>query len=356
MAFAGGVGIAERIQEAAKDASGLRFDELMAMALYDPEGGYFSKSSQRAGRQGDFMTAPSTSPMFGQCIANWIRRLPGPIENLVEIGAGDGTLAQNMRESLDRPVLAHHLVEIGATNRAALAKRFAHDARPPLLYAQVADLPAAIGAGVLVANELFDNIPVRRVMQTDGLNEIRVRWLRGRFEEILVPAPAELHDYFRSQGVQLRAGQTAEVCLEAPRLLKDAVARLQRPRHVLLFDYGAVASHLYAVEAFPQGSLECHRRHGKDRNYYQDLGDKDLTAHVNFTALAQVLEDEGFEVEPLQRQARFLLEHGLGELMKANLEGTGDPVERAQAHLRARQLLHPEAMGDDFQVLVAHDA
>lgn len=353
----GAVTLTERIQEAARGRDGLRFDEYMERVLYDPDGGYFASAADRAGREGDFVTAPESSPEFARSLAHHLAKAagedpPDPF-HILEVGAGRGTLAKQLSAALDdaepRVRAEFHLVERSAAARDAAAQAVP-DAHA---YPGITDVPRDLDAHAFVANELFDNLPVRRVMQGDGLMEIRIRYVRGRFEEVLVDAPDDLVDYFDSQGVRLRSGQTAEACLEAPRLMVRILDRLSTTAYVVVVDYGDEAARLYAHDRFPNGTLACHRRHGTDRAYYEDLGEKDLTAHVNFTPLIQVLEDAGFTVQDLRTQAQFLLDTGLVDRMAETEADRRDPFDRMQRLMRAKHLFHPEAMGESFRVLTA---
>jgi SAM-dependent MidA family methyltransferase len=354
------VTLTERLAKEAKRPPGIRFDRFMGLALYDPDDGYYATSAARAGPKGDFVTAPELSPIFAECLSVFLDR---PLEGsgpyrLLEVGAGAGTLAKAMRKAMEGSRhardLVHHLVERGGASRAKLEKVFAEPIEHGVVvvHGTLDDLPSTLERGAFVANELFDNLPVRRVMQTDRLMEILVRWRRGRFEESLVDAPEELVRYFEDQSVRLRSGQTAEVCLEAPALLGSAIDRFAAGCDVVLVDYGDEAERLYAADAFPNGTLACHRRHGTDRAFYEDVGRKDITAHVNFTMLRRTLEERGFEVPPLKTQAEFLLENDFAKRMVESQERTRDPFERVQQALRAKQLFHPEAMGEAFRVLV----
>jgi SAM-dependent MidA family methyltransferase len=140
--------------------------------------------------------------------------------------------------------------------------------------------------------------------------------------------------------------------MQAPDLLARLVARFDTC-HVVIVDYGDEARTLYAPERFPNGTLACHRRHGSDRAYYEDVGAKDITAHVNFTALASTLADQGFTVDTLRSQATFLIDNGLIDQMAATKADAVDPFERMQSLMRAKQLFHPDAMGESFRVLTA---
>lgn len=352
--------IIARLLKNAGSAKRLRFDQFQDVVLYDPENGYFSHSSERAGRGGDFLTSPETSPLFAQCIAHALEadasHLGADEFHLVEIGAGRGTFALDLWNALRfRPLskkILFHLVERSDAARATWDHTLEEiPARQRHAYASEADLPVGPWeVGALFANELFDNIPVRRVMQTERLQEIVLRVRPSGVREELVEAPIELAAYLEAQGARLAVGQSAEVCLEAPKLLSRLVARFRRGS-VIIIDYGDEAKYLYHPEAFPHGTLAANRGHASHTDYYRDLGMQDLTSHVNFTSLNETLEAAGYKRLFFGTQSKFLLEHGLAELLQERLSKTTDDFERLRLSQRAKQLYHPEAMGDAFRVL-----
>jgi SAM-dependent MidA family methyltransferase len=122
---------------------------------------------------------------------------------------------------------------------------------------------------------------------------------------------------------------------------------------VIVIDYGDEAKHLYRAESFPHGTLAANRGHATHTDFYRDLGSQDLTAHVNFTPLLETLEAAGYKRLFFGTQSRFLLDNGLPERLQEKLSKTTDEFERLRLAQRAKQLYHPEAMGDAFRVLHA---
>lgn len=348
------------LQEGVEADGTLGFDRFMETVLYHPELGYFARHPERAGRRGDFLTAPEASPLFAECVAQWVERLwqtlGKPEFHLVEAGAGRGTLALGLLESVPEPLrqrLRLHLVERGAAPRRALKERF--EGRqgdvPVQTYRDVAELPAHFEAGVFVANELFDNLPVRRIMRADGWKEIRLRPRRGRLEELLRPAPAELVDAALAAGLRLAEGQSAEVSPNAVPVLATALGRLDRGG-LLVFDYGGEAGEI-SGDAAPQGTLRAHRRHAATGDLYAALGEQDITAHVNFTPLRAAAEAQGFAPCRLEAQAQFLLGTGLLERLEARLARAADEFERLKIGQSSKWLYHPDLVGEGLRVLYA---
>lgn len=349
-----------RLRALAGRSNRLRFDAFQRIALYDPDFGYFSRSARRAGRDGDFLTSPEVAPLFAEVLARVVSADAAALSadefHLIEVGAGRGNLARDLWEALRFDPLGRrirfHLVETSAAARAEHVATLAglpHDRWTS--YADVAGLPT-FPAGAIIANELFDNLPVRRVMMAESLKEIVVHVRKDGLREELVAAPVELTAYLEAQGVRLSVGQTAEVCLEAPQLLATLLGRLGRGS-VLIIDYGDEAKHLYAVERFPHGTLAAHRGHTTHTDFYRAPGDQDLTSHVNFTPLIETLEAAGYRRLFLGSQMRFLLDHGLTDVLDRRLKRAKDDFERLRWNQWAKQLYHPEAMGEAFRVLHA---
>jgi SAM-dependent MidA family methyltransferase len=336
----------------------VRFDRFMETVLYHPELGYYARSESRAGRQGDFLTSPEVAPLFGECVAAWIEEVwsgggrPSPF-HVVEAGAGRGTLAAAVAAATTGELAPHirfHLVERGAAPRGALEERMRADARVRV-YASVDVLPARLGAGVFVANELFDNLPVRRLMMADGWKEIHVRISGRRLREELLPAPEPLVAQARAHGLALSEGQSGEVSEGAVPLLESILSRFTTGG-LLLFDYGGEAAEM-SGDAAPNGTVAAHRGHAAHPDLYSDLGGQDVTAHVNFTPLRQAAERLGYGPCHFATQAQFLLERGLPERLVARVDAEPDPFERLRLSQFAKQLYHPEAMGESFRVLYA---
>lgn len=354
--------ILARLGKSAGKSKRLRFDEFQEIALYDADLGYFAQRRHPAGREGDFITSPEISPIFAQVLARVIERDAAALDaddfHVVELGAGRGALARDLWDALRSTPLARrirfHLVERSAPARATWPETLRSvPASQWAPYASDQDLPATRwAAGALLANEVFDNLPVRRVMQTQTLQEIVVRVRRTGLREELVPAPVELGAYLEAQGVRLAVGQAAEVCLEAPGLLSRLLARFHRSAAIVV-DYGDEAKRLYDPSRFPNGSLAANRGHATHTDYYRDPGTQDLTAHVNFTPLLATLEAAGLRTLFFGTQTRFLLDHGFAESLQARLERTRDDFERLRLATRAKQLYHPEALGEAFRVLHA---
>jgi SAM-dependent MidA family methyltransferase len=214
-----------------------------------------------------------------------------------------------------------------------------------------AELPANISAGCILSNEMFDAMPVHRVIQKGKLHEINVGCTEEIFADqisnVLSPGISE---YFECQEIKLVEGQHAEVNLAACKWISDAARRLNRG-YLLTIDYGYPARELYNPRRM-QGTLLAYRDHKVSENYYAAPGEQDLTAHVNFTALEIWGKDAGLETLGLVPQSRFLVSLGRKNEFADLYDAGQSETDRVRARLQLSSLIHPEGMGETFQVFI----
>ncbi len=344
-------------------ASGpLTFARFMAIALYDPQRGYYRVAADRPGRDGDFLTAPELHPIFGAAIARQLdevwQRLgrPSPFV-LREYGAGSGTLAAAIVAGLqaDQSGLADALVydpvEINEIRRAEILLRLG-----PLIHA-----PGATGqtpfSGAIVANEFLDALPVHRVELRDGrLRERFVDWDEATARLVERPgAPSidALAQRLEQDGVALAEGQVAEICLELEPWLAEVAGDLQDGL-VLVIDYGHPAGALYDP-ARAGGTLRAYAGQRAHADPFIAVGRQDLTAHVDLTALESGAQARGLELLGEVSQAELLLGCGLEELVDRVRSNPGTSMEQWLALRSAiARLLDPAALGGFRAVLLGH--
>jgi SAM-dependent MidA family methyltransferase len=215
-----------------------------------------------------------------------------------------------------------------------------------------AEVPAHIAAGCFFSNELVDALPVHRVLMDGGvLKEIVVDFRDGRFVDLVAPvSTCAITEYFAAQGITLCEAQHAETALEACDWISEIGRRLHRG-YVLTIDYGHPASDLFD-EHHMRGTLLAYQNHRASEEFYASAGEQDLTAHVNFTALESWGKRSGLETAGFTSQTAFLLSLGQANEF-ADLYGEGQTeAERTKARLQFKTLIHPEGMGERFQVLV----
>lgn len=339
----------------------LSFSKFMELCLYHPECGYYMSSRQRIGRKGDFFTSSSVHALFGQLIARQLHQmweiLGRPADFVIaEQGAGEGHLALDILNALETDfpqfysVLHYSMVEISADNCARqlnLLLKHQH----AISWCQQGDLAGMIGC--YLSNELIDAFPVHLVEKRAGkLLEVCVTVESGTFQEILRDPPThELANYLEWVGVEIVEGNRAEINLAAPLWIGNVAGLLQRG-FVLTIDYGYLAKELYAPWR-TTGTLMSYCQHTIGENPYIRIGEQDLTAHVDFTALIKAGEACGLKQLFYGDQCKFLL--GLG-FVDALLQAQAREIEphRAQAlRLTLKNLILPDGgMGEIFKVLI----
>jgi SAM-dependent MidA family methyltransferase len=301
-------------------------------------------------------------PIFGRLLARQLAQMwellgsPRPFL-VVEAGAGVGRLAGHILDFAARALPAFYAaldyvaVERSAARRAEHAARLASHAAAGRVSSD-AEIPAAIPYGCIFSNELLDALPAHRVvMERGAFREICVGIEDGHFiEGLRAPSTPLLAQYFHEQGITLQEGQQAEVCLEARRWIENAGRALGRG-FVITIDYGHQAHVLYG-EQHNRGTLLGYRDHAVTENILDAPGEQDLTAHVNFTALDLWGRGAGLEQAGLVTQSQFLVALGRANEFGDLYEPGQTEIEKLRARLLLKNLIHPEGLGEKFQVLI----
>jgi SAM-dependent MidA family methyltransferase len=339
--------LTDRLRDRIVREGPISFADFMAAALYDPEAGYYARGTA-IGEPGDFVTSPHVSPAFAATLARVFavdaETLPGPVD-FVEVGAGEGRFLEDFAQALRVLAPSVHArlrltaVEASAAGRGAIAARSVEP--PPRILSSVEELAEGSVSGWIFSNELFDALPVVRVMGSEeGLRELRVGLENGRFVWVAAPAGETLSRHLAAQGVVLSPGQKGEISpalADVQRLLARALAR----GWLVAFDYGHPARILYHPFARPEGTLAVHMGGRRGGDPLEDPGAHDLTAHVNWDVLLSAGEAEGLHTDRLARQGAFLVEAGIFDFARSDAE-----------KWRIFRLVDPEGMGEEISVLV----
>jgi SAM-dependent MidA family methyltransferase len=354
--------LAAMIEDRIRAQGPITFAEYMDACLYHPEHGYYTRAQQQPRR--DYFTSVDTGPLFGRLLGRQFHemweQLGRPDEfMLAETGAGVGTLAAQILDfAADEfpkfyAALQYLAVERSAARRAAQAEALrTHLAGRHFAMASVA--PAEIPCGCIFSNELFDAMPVHRlVREGHDLRELYVALgPNGLCEQTGPLSSAALGEYFSGQGIALEESQQAEVNLQACDWIEDAGKRLRRG-FVLTVDYGHDASELYD-QRHMRGTLLAYQRHRATEDFFRAPGEQDLTAHVNFTALDRWGERAGLIRTGFASQSNFLMalarRSDFADLQSERMSES----EQARARLLFKTLIYPEGMGETFQVLIQH--
>jgi len=350
------------------------FARFMELALYHPDWGYYLSPVRRPGRPGDFLTAPETHPFFGITLARQIaecwERLDRPAPFVVrEHGSGIGALAWDVIAGLSketpqcRAVLQYRLVETNPHRLAQALAGFAEGGLGDVVRAE--EIPRDADpepiTGVMLANEVADAFPVHRLIWRGGrLREGWVVWAGDRFAEeegdlSQEAAAGDPEGMLRDHGISLVEGDRIEISPAAAAWFASAARGLRRG-YAIVIDYGYPASELYRAHRLA-GTVRAHRGHTVIDDPFTHVGEQDLTAHVDFSALRRAGESEGLTFAGQTNQGAFLASLEMGDLLVAL---GNDPQTSLPEYLAAQaatlRLIDPGGMGRFGVLIMARDA
>ena len=346
-----------------RDSGGaIPFSRYMELVLYAPGLGYYSAGARKFGAEGDFVTAPELGPTFAQCVANAaapvLRELAGDTV-FFEIGGGSGAFAEAALKhfsAIDALPTHYWLLEPSADLRERQQARL-REALVPEVFARCRWLdgpPEEKWRGVLFANEVLDALPTPRFVVHEGevYEEHVVLAADGAFMRVDQPGDALLRGAVRhvehDNEAPFAEGYRSEILPQLPYWIQ-AVGGLLSDGVMLFVDYGYPRREYYLPER-RDGTLVCHYRHRAHDDPFFLPGLQDLTAFVDFTALAESGVNAGFDLAGYCSQASFLINHGLQERLEA-IETEGDEAERYRLHQEIKRLTLPGEMGERFQVM-----
>lgn len=343
----------EVIIQKIKTEGPISFHDFMGMALYYPKLGYYNTYKDKIGPDGDYYTSPNLTPLFGTLIGVQLEEMWKNLgENpftVVELGAGTGLLCHDILDYLKTNEKLYHSLNyyIVEQSPAMREKERAHLYEKITWFNSLDELPEIIGC--FLSNELFDNIPVHKVEMTDELMEVFVDYNAIGFKEVLMTGNKNLSNYLTDLNVVLPKNFRTEINLDAISYIKEIASRLKKG-YVITIDYGYESNELYH-EQRSNGTLLCYHKHKTNSDPYIHIGEQDITAHVNFSALSHWGLMNGLEICGLTSQANFLLSLGFMDYQK-NQEMTDDNIVKAakQGALLIHTLL--VEMGTKYKVLI----
>jgi SAM-dependent MidA family methyltransferase len=383
----------EKIEGEIRERGPIPFSRYMQLCLYDPAAGYYSRNAERFGKAGDFYTSSDVHAVFGRLLARQFDEIwraldrPPQIE-ILELGPGRGLFARDVLAWSNKkfpdffaaltytlqessPALQAKLQDNLAEHVAAEKAYISGDARvgrarlgtepalslskgaltcPAEQSSAIIHRPLGSSAPLIVfANEFFDALPVE-ILSTQG--KLHLALENNRLQEIWLPSLAEELEFLDRYSVHAEPGER----IEAPIIAQDWIRQIANstasaPLLLIAIDYGYTREQQLAGRH--RGTLMAYRHHSASPDPYQAPGEQDLTAHVNFTALAAACEQSSMRCEKLLTQSQFLM--GLGEKNQFAdaFEDCRLPQERAKVALQLKHLVTPAGMGENFQVLFA---
>lgn len=357
-----------KIQQAIRTNNGrISFADYMNLALYAPQLGYYSAGLKKFGRQGDFITAPEISPLFSRCLALQCLQImqQTQLNTLLEVGAGSGIMAIDIMLELERhnQLPEQYLIlELSAELRDR--QQQAIKAKLPHLFEHfqwLNSLPEKPFSGIVLANELLDAMPVHMIkLAQDTIYESYVALDDNNnfiWQDELCNNPALLTKAEHIQQLQQELSHfndktdtdyISEVNLYADDWIRS-IADILEAGAVLLVDYGYSAREYYHPQR-SMGTLMCHYQHHRHDDPFYLPGIQDITAHVNFTGIAQAAHQSGFKIDGYTTQAHFLMAGGLVELTR-DLD-PDDVLHFSETARQIKMLTLPEEMGELFKVIL----
>ncbi|MEC4805907.1 MAG: class I SAM-dependent methyltransferase [Jaaginema sp. PMC 1079.18] len=354
--------IRDRITHSANNK--IPFVEFMDLVLYHPEWGYYSGGKVEIGSRGDFFTSVSLGADFGELLAIQLVQMwqvlgqPQPFI-LLEMGAGNGDLARDILQTLEAQfpavfaALEYWIVE---QSPALIQRQKAVLADYTVQWQDESEIEDESLTGCIFANELVDAFPVHQVrVEDEGLKEVYVTYSEAGLIEVTGElSTPQLANYFRDMAINLtqedyvKPYQT-EVNLAALSWLKTVASKLKKG-YLMTIDYGYSAQRYYNPRR-DRGTLQCYYQHRRHNNPYINLGQQDITTHVNFTALQYYGQQYGLTTLGQTKQGMFLMALGLGEKLNALSRGEFDAAQILHRRDALHQLIDPTGLGG-FEVLI----
>jgi SAM-dependent MidA family methyltransferase len=328
-------------REIERGSGWMPFDRFMAWSLYAPGLGYYANASRKFGQMpssgSDFVTAPEMTPLFARALAVQLREAMERFgtDELWEFGAGSGALAEQLLYELGDRLRAYTIVDVSATLQGRQRERLAAFGGK---VHWALELPEKF-SGIIVGTEVLDAMPVKLLARTKGQWHERgvtvsadgFAW-SDRPAQLSPPAPIEgEHDY------------VTEVHPQAEAFVRTLADRLERGA-AFFIDYGFAESEYYYAQR-SMGTLMTHRGHLADPDPLTNVGEKDITAHVNFTGIAVAAQEAGLSTLGYTTQGRFLLNCGIAKWL-----AEADLPDRAAGH----RLVAEHEMGELFKVIAFH--
>jgi SAM-dependent MidA family methyltransferase len=385
------------IEQEIRERGPIPFSRYMELCLYHPELGYYSRHAEQFGKAGDFYTSSDVHAVFGRLLARQFEEIwralgsPERIE-ILELGPGRGLFAQDVLDWSEKkfPAFFHVLHYSLAENSPALRQRLQstlskHFAagktslttfsttpsvrgngilepgalgdslgkgttsvvpKGPLL--EMASAPAVrLGPVIIFANEFFDALPVE-ILSSQG--SLRIAEDKGRFIETWAPPTSGEMDFLDRYAVHPEPDERIEVPLIAQQSMARMASAMERGI-LIAIDYGYTRQEQLAGRH--RGTLTAFRQHSVSANPYEAPGEQDITAHVNFTALATAAEQNKMHLYPLLTQSQFLMGIGEANQFADAFEEYRLPQEHAKVALQLKHLVTPAGMGENFHVLLA---
>lgn len=338
-------------EEIKKHRNWIPFSRFMELVLYAPQYGYYTGGSHKIGNNGDFITSPTLTPLFARTLARQLQELlPQTAGNIYEFGAGTGQLAADLLNNLSDGINRYYIIEISpelAARQKDLIQTLAPQAAQKIVH--LSALPETFD-GIIIGNEVLDAMPVEIIRKDEGgsfehvgvcLDNDRFTYSARPLHDLQLSALASL--YFP----KITSPYTSELHPQQYAFIRTLASRLEHGCMIFI-DYGFDAAQYYHPQR-NQGTLIGHYRHHVIHNPFDFIGLADLTAHVNFTDIAQAGTDAGLDLIGYLPQSHFLLNLGITELLAQT--GQTDSAAYIREAAAVQKLIDQHEMGELFKVI-----
>lgn len=344
--------LSEIIIHKIKNEGPVSFRDFMDMCLYYPELGYYTSPGNKIGTDGDYYTSSSLTPMFGAMIGKQLEQMWEILNKepftVVEYGAGTGHLCHDILDYLKNNEALYKNLNYCIIEKSPIMrqKEKMHLHEKVSWFNSISEIPEIIGC--ILSNELIDNFPVHQVVMEDELMEVFVDYI-DHFTELLKPASEPLVNYFAELNVILPKGFRTEINLNATAWIKEIAESLKKG-FIITIDYGYSTAGMYS-DSRRRGTLMCYNQHKTNETPYKNIGDQDITSHVNFSALCHWGYKNGLECCGLTNQASFLLALGFKDNQSKENGKAKDLINQIQTESFLTHTLLVD-MGTKFKVLI----
>lgn len=355
--------IVSELKDRIEERGRITFEEFMDTALYHPEYGYYTSKKARIGKEGDYYTSTDVHRAFGVCIMRQIEEMWNILKisplSLVEVGAGKGLLCADILLSAREksPTLFKEIrYFIVEKSPEFIERQKRHIEELGLLdkVSWVLEIKEGLSEniGIVLSNELIDAFPVHKVRYSNGRwNEIYVTLENGILTEKEDSISDErLADFLTGLEGSFDDRYTTEVNLKAIDWIKGVGNSLQKG-FVITIDYGYPRKELYSAER-NRGTLMCYFRHQASEDPYLNIGEQDITTHIDFTSLAEAGKAAGLEVAGFTDQSYFLMGCGIEEEFQQLEAFNAENIAAFKNNITLKKLLIPGGMGSKFKVLI----
>lgn len=343
--------LCQLIQNEIQEKGDIPFSRFMELALYAPNLGYYANGRLKIGQTGDFITAPSLSPLFGQTLAQQLKPLLPEVGGVIyEFGAGTGVLAADLLNALESSLHTYYIVEVSAQlakqQRQHIVK-YAPESLDKVVW--LAQLPEQL-EGILIGNEVLDAMPIERIRCDESNKWQRAYVSQERGEFILKYQETEDENIVQAalQYFPDNTPYTSELHLTQYAFIQTLAQKLTRGAMIWI-DYGFDAAQYYHPQR-NDGTLIGHHRHHSIHDPFYRVGLTDLTSHVNFSDIADAACTNGLDLIGYTTQANFLFNLGILERLGQQYP-EADSVEYIRAAAAVHQLTAQHEMGELFKVI-----